>query len=500
MPGSAGTRTRVLVLGATAAFALACIGGPAAATETAAPPAVPAVDVAGVVAVPPNACRVSLAGTAYRSIAAAEAVATDGATIRVRGTCVGPTVIDTDLTILGVRNAMSGAPTLSGGKAGVVLLVRAGTELTLRDLTIRNGRNGANGGAIIARSALVVLDDTVVTANHASRGGGLWVIDSTLELRGTATVTRNRAEQNEGGGIYAERSSVRMYDTSSVAANVSLEDDGGGISLCGSSLEMFDRARIHHNRVRNDDGGGVDGGSCEGFDSSVTMHDDSRIDHNVTLYEDGGGVYLCNGLLRMEERASIDSNTAEDGGGADIECEASLAMTGSSVIGGNTAARGGGVHVCSGSSLIAAVLEDSSRIRANVATEEGGGVYLRDCESATLRVIDSAAIRGNSAEGNGGGIWSRIQPVILEGDGAVIANDAGGTGGGIYFGGVGYLTMVDDARIRANVHAAEANGAGVSTCGNQLIGVVALTNVVDNLAPNGPIGSPASIQVWERCD
>lgn len=485
-------RARAASLGAASVLAIGLVGGPVAATEAA-----PAVAPVGLgVAASPKACHVTLAGTAYSSLAAAEAAAVDGATIRVRGTCLGPTIIDTDLTILGVRNSTSGVPTLSGDRAGVILMVRTGTELTLRDLTIRDGRNGHNGGAIVARGASITLRDTTISGSKAARGGAIWMEDSTLELRGASSLSGNRAVQNEGGAVYAYNSVVRMYDTSRMNGNIAREDDGGAIVLCGSDLEMFDASRLHHNTAIDDDGGAVDGSSCID-NSNVTMHDDARMDHNVALYDDGGAMAMCGGTITLNDRASIDRNASEDGGGIDLDCGGVLIMNGSSRIANNSAGDGGGIFVC-GEGGERLEMNGSSRIAANTATEQGGGVMEDDCSGLDVVLTGSAAIRDNSAELEGGGLVGALN-VSLSGSARISGNDSGDVGGGIYFWFTGNLTMADAAVIRGNRHAAAENGAGVSSCFQNFSGVTALTNVLDNLAPNGPIGSPASTQIWDRC-
>lgn len=83
-------------------------------------------------------------------------------------------------------------------------------------------------------------------------------------------------------------------------------------------------------------------------------------------------------------------------------------------------------------------------------------------------------------------------------------NRATGRGGGVfiedgYGTNRGAVTIEGSGAIRDNLSRAAENGAGISHCGATLTGVVALTNVLNNLAPNGPLGAPAAdIQVWNR--
>src|SRR5436190_19954821 len=87
------------------------------------------------VAKPPS-CAVSNQGNHkdYGSLQAAVNAATAGATLKVKGTCIGTTSIDRDITLGGVGEA-----TLDANAQGRVLTIASGTT-TIRGLTITNGK------------------------------------------------------------------------------------------------------------------------------------------------------------------------------------------------------------------------------------------------------------------------------------------------------------------------------------------------------------------------
>lgn len=76
-------------------------------------------------------------------------------------------VIGKNLTFVG---AGAGQTFLDGGDALLILQIEAGVIVTLRSLTIRNGKTTAFGGGIENRGTLT-LDDVTVTGNQGLQGG-----------------------------------------------------------------------------------------------------------------------------------------------------------------------------------------------------------------------------------------------------------------------------------------------------------------------------------------
>ena len=65
----------------------------------------------------------------YSSLQDAVAAAKAGDTLEVKGSCVGNTTLDRDVTLSGVSNkAFPGAPTLDGNQTGRVLTINGGTR------------------------------------------------------------------------------------------------------------------------------------------------------------------------------------------------------------------------------------------------------------------------------------------------------------------------------------------------------------------------------------
>jgi len=83
---------------------------------------------------------------------------------------------------------------------GRVINVRAGTAVTITQMTIRYGKaNGSYGGGIYSRGALLVRD-VIASGNSADRGGGVACVGGSCRIQ-AATIDGNEA-RFWGGGLF----------------------------------------------------------------------------------------------------------------------------------------------------------------------------------------------------------------------------------------------------------------------------------------------------------
>jgi hypothetical protein len=218
----------------------------------------------------------------YRSLQPAQDAAAAGATLWVRGSCVGTTTLTKDLTLTGQQPPGFTSPTLDGAGQGSVLTITEGVTVTINTLTIRGG-NAERGGGILNDGGTndggpVTLNHSTVSDNTADRGGGIFNADrggsifeaelGRVTLNGSSSVSGNDAP--DGGGIFNEGGAVTLNDTSSISSNHA--EVGGGIrnnrivNLNNSSSISDNIAEFNGGGIFNDPGGTVNlnGGTVTG--------------------------------------------------------------------------------------------------------------------------------------------------------------------------------------------------------------------------------------------
>ncbi|SCK55801.1 right-handed parallel beta-helix repeat-containing protein [Streptomyces sp. WMMB 322] len=213
-----------------------------------------------------------------------------------------------------------------------IVEVAGGGSLTLKDVTLRNGRLSPGfsfgGNAFVgAPSARLELVRSEVTRGFARWGGGI-LNDGPLTVR-SSRITHNSTSSG-GGGIW-NRWTLNMTG-SRVAGNAGTEV--GGIVTGGSTPAPTATATVRRSTVAGNRGTGV------GVDVNMTTH---LIDSVVTRNRGdealaGGGVYNEGSTTLTGTRVSRN-HSASDGGG--IFNKKSLLLRKSAVV-ENVAERSGG--------------------------------------------------------------------------------------------------------------------------------------------------------------
>lgn len=308
-----------------------------------------------------------------------------------------------DVTISG-----AGASTtiIDGNQLDRVFDIPAGVRVTLKQLTVRNGRVASSlvGGGIANRGTLLVAN-SVVTANAAVQsGGGIYNL----------------------GGMTIQASII----SSNTVSDASGEGVGGGI-YNGGELTVRDSTITANSTAAYGRGGGI-------FNISALRLVDSVIAENSSLGQ-GGGVTNFGGTLLIQ-RSTISGNQAPVAGGIE-NISSSLTVT-DSTISGNTASTGsaGGIlnysHLGLANSPVTII---NSTISGNIAAEGGAGI-MNQGQTVTLR---NSTISGNAAGRTGGGIYNtgtnanlpgivHLYNVTIVANIANSANEVGQGGGGVF--------------------------------------------------------------------
>ncbi len=300
--------------------------------------------------------------------------ANDGDVIDLTGisgtiTLLSTLTVDDNLTINGPGE---GVLTISGNNAVRVISINTGKTVTIRSLTIANGRVVDNSGAGINNSGDLTLENMVITNNHVVkgssdflRGGGIHSNDNAVITIKDTIISSNSAVQN-GGGIHVG------FDGGVSLTNVVIDNNslsysgssGGGISIREGTTATLDKVSITNNTAINDGGGlysdeslsmtnslvagntvgsdlvnaGSDGGGLQLGGAgktftlrNITVSGNSAINMNDNAY--GGGISMTNGTLDLNN-VTIASNSAEGQGGG-LYVGGSTVNIGNSIIGGN---------------------------------------------------------------------------------------------------------------------------------------------------------------------
>ncbi|HTS16102.1 MAG TPA: choice-of-anchor Q domain-containing protein [Verrucomicrobiae bacterium] len=368
----------------------------------------------------------STADSGSGTLRAALNAAGNGDTIKfsVSGTITltsGQLTVPNNVTILGPG---AGSLTVSGNGASRVLNV-AGSEVTIRGLTIANGyAAGMDGAGIYAGGAagsVVTIRDCVVTNNYTTTdGGGIYNSAEVTMLISNCVVSGNIAA-SWGGGIYnhgeSGRTALMTIDACTISANSA--NAGGGIlnwGWAGSATLTVAHSSISSNAVSAKGGGIYNVGESVG--TAALIVNASTLSGNSA--HDGGGIY----------------NDGTSG-------NATLTVT-SSMLSDNLAQSGGGISN-DGSTGTVTLTISTSTFSDNMASNTWGGAVLNTATwGYAWMTVDASTFSGNWADIGGGAILSygpggnatlEINASTFSGNsssaGGAIANDGEGAGNAV---------------------------------------------------------------------
>ena len=348
---------------------------------------------------PKNAAKIG--ENEYPTVAAAIAAADGSESIVLLRDVTENITINKSLTL------NLGGFTLTGtGTETVVKISGENLNIIVKDGTITGGSTDYGGGVNIQNVAgTVTLDNCTITKNEASNaGGGIYIASSgTVKIK-NGKITENTAT-NSGAGIY-------------VTCGVDRNKDGN--LSC-----VLDGVMIETN-TSNSTGGGIvaSGNHPDAARVTVEMEDGTSISHNTAKTSldgyGGGGVYITGSATRfIMNGGTISDNEALCGAGIHSATRDGLEINGGSIV-------------------------------DNVATGDGGGIYVRRYafkdKYDKLLVANGAIVSNNKAKKNGGGLWigDNLNATIEKGS-QVYNNRADIMGDDIYFSGTNSTLNLPEA-------------------------------------------------------
>ena len=236
---------------------------------------------------------------------------------------------------------------VSGGDFDRVFDVHPSADVTLSDMTIRNGDpQGANGGGVRSTSAEISLLRVIVLNNTTGAsgmpdGGGLYLSDS------VATINISRFEDNtatnHGGAIFVDGTSQLIIDNSHI------EDS---TAASGAGLTNFGPVTSRWNIIADNTATAGGGGGILANGALILLN--TTLSGNMTtgsgggLQVDGGATAELFNVTIADNTANSDSDATGTGGGAQIA--SGVVEFRNTIIAGNHNNPGGTVHPdCSGS-------------------------------------------------------------------------------------------------------------------------------------------------------
>ena len=364
----------------------------------------------------------------------------------------GELVLSNDVTIHGGGVTIDGNGFNGYDGHRILNIVGAGTDVSLDNLILTDGRAAqdegiySGGGAILVGGGSLTMTGCTIrnsSGGDFSQGGGIFAASGSHISIATSAIYDNSAGQSYndhrftlGGGIAGGENVALTIRDSQISGNLG-SDGGGAIWLYAGSSLVMERTIARDNYAYAD---GSAGGAI-GLENCTATISQSTISANSAAV--GGGLWSVNSHVTLIDStvAGNDTNDNEYGWG------------------GGISARGG------------ALIVRNSTITANYAYAHGGGIYLD--ASAQLDIANSIVAGNVGLDGYG-------NPAAPDISGAITFSN----GHNIFGSDVGANPAGDRENIAASAIFAAIDpdtGGGLLNA----IGVVPLRNNLDNPALSG---------------
>lgn len=399
----------------------------------------------------------------------------------VDGTITGATESGVTIKDAGDTNVLLKDLTIekNKGKQGGGVHIENSQNVTIDHCTIQNNKTtevspntsasvdiGAGGGVFVSdKSHVTIQNGSTIQGNTGTRGGGIYVENSTVEVKNsmidgnTADDVPEKAPNSNkglGGGIYSYESTLTVTD-STISGN---EAKGS------TSLIWYNSKDEISSEALGNGGGGI---CAVGKKSDVTL-DGVTVTGNKATYSKkgtGAGIEAQGGSLTVKD-STISNNEAQGNGGGIFSAEGNELNISASTIQGNKADNGGGIHMgeardTSKTPSKATITDTKVLENEAIGSGEGGGVYVGGPRAdATLK---GCTVANNKSVSTGGGIAAKLSTVTL--DDTTVENNQAVNGGGLFHLGIaapGSLTLQNGSVIRNNT--ASSMGGGLFLWGN----------------------------------
>lgn len=298
-----------------------------------------------------------------------------------------------------------------------IATIDGATEVTLRNLTLRDGEQNSQGadtgGAIIVPTgARLTVQNVSFLNNLAGRNGGAIWLQSDTEAVIEDSVFRSNDVGSQGGAIYVGNTSELTVRNTTFAEN-STEGalagtgtlNGGAIAFANSGTGMIESSSFEENESEQWAGAiSITGGS------SVDIVDTDFLLNKAGLIPDNSGNYGGGAI-------NIGSNSTARIAGSYFERNTAL-------LNGYRNRNGGAIR------NQGTLLSYGNTFNGNLAGDEGAAIYAgSNAESLT---VSSSSFAGNdisNAGGSGGAIYAEADTNVIQYSSFAYNGGAGGVGG-----------------------------------------------------------------------
>lgn len=320
-------------------------------------------------------------------------------------------------------------------------------QLVIRDSIFRN--NQANvGGALVSQSGTLQISNSMFAVNHADVQGGAMRFNCGVDAPCSAEITatdfvNNRADGN-GGGIYVNADGPMELNLTNAVFQANEAHDAGGLYAVMRPTTEIDvnASTFSENRANNEGGAIYLSGEPDNPDFVLR---NSLVTNNRAVHQ-AGGIYARNPAHVVDTQ--INGNVAGGKGGA-IYADRSRLLLERATLDSNRAENDGGAISVTGNPNTRIEIFDSVVTR-NTTPEKGGGVLSR----SPAEVVRSR-FEGNVSASNGGGLVLLEESSVLD---STFVNNTALLGGGLYTGQ--FATRVAGSLVAFNTSTSVDMGGG----------------------------------------
>ena len=383
------------------------------------------------------------------------------------------------------------------GNGGGIYIEGGNSNCTINGGIVSNNRATRYGGGININGSTMTIPNCTISGNLSSSGGGISMetSGSTLNLQGctldgnisnVSSSDPNGANAGGGGGIFLVDGTLNISGNNSFQSNVS-NVLGGGIYLKKGTLTILDGTSTFTNNQSKS------GGAIYHASGNITVNEGATLNLGGVSIDDGnkstthgGGIY-CAGTITANGTSNIMYNSAGTHGGG-IYCTGSFISNGNSTIQNNSAVSDGGGVYMSGDAIT--LQGNTTNITANSSGNYGGALYVN---RGTITIKGVSSINNNYAF-SGGAIYLNNGSMITQGSTTVDSNYSTENGGAIY---------VLNGNVQMENPTITGNGKNGSTVSTKQGGAIFISGVgaaftatgTSNISSNAAISNGGAIYV-----